>query len=47
VVQLSGYVTSSWGELDAVRLTRQVKGVRGITNLLKVEPTGVPRQPGT
>lgn len=37
VVQLSGKVATGWEELSAVRTARMVKGVRGVTNLLKVE----------
>lgn len=37
VVQLSGKVTSGWEELNAVRTARTVKGVRGVTNLLKID----------
>ncbi len=40
-VRLTGTVTSGWAELNTLRLTRGVNGVRGIENQLKVE------QPGT
>jgi len=49
VVQLSGKVASGWEELSAVRTARSVKGVRGVTNLLKVEERerALDEKPGT
>jgi hyperosmotically inducible protein len=37
VVRLTGTVHSGWDELSAVRVTRQVAGVRGIDDQLKVD----------
>lgn len=37
VVQLTGTVASRWDEVNAVRLVRQVPGVRGIEDRLKLE----------
>lgn len=34
---LTGTVSSGWEEVNAVRLTRQVAGVRGIENQLKID----------
>lgn len=45
VVQLSGKVASGWEELSAVRTARMVKGVKGVTNLLKVDEPAPPRNP--
>ncbi len=38
-VRLSGSVSSGWDEVNAVRISRQVSGVRGVEDSIKVEET--------
>jgi osmotically-inducible protein OsmY len=41
-VRLTGTVSSGWDEVSAVRVTRQVAGVRAVEDQLKIVETASP-----